>query len=77
MVVDYLSMSSVNFAIADFCSLIPNVTGGPSLHGTIPTEGHPRPTLRQSQALFARRPAKSPYVPAPQVSRRWSLVPRE
>src|SRR5882724_1885115 len=25
MVVDYLSMSSVNFAIPDFCSLIPNV----------------------------------------------------
>jgi len=25
MVVDYLSMSTVNFAIADFCSLIPNV----------------------------------------------------
>jgi hypothetical protein len=25
MVVDYLSMSSVNCAIPDFCSLIPNV----------------------------------------------------
>jgi hypothetical protein len=25
MVVDYLSMSSANFAIPDFCSLIPNV----------------------------------------------------
>ena len=30
MVVDYLSMSSVNFAIPDFCSLIPNV---PALAG--------------------------------------------
>jgi ATPase subunit of ABC transporter with duplicated ATPase domains len=27
MVVDYPSMSSVNFAIPDFCSLIPNVPG--------------------------------------------------
>jgi hypothetical protein len=30
MVVDYLSMSSVNFAIPDFCSLIPNL---PALAG--------------------------------------------
>jgi hypothetical protein len=30
MVVDYPSMSSVNFAIPDFCSLIPNV---PALAG--------------------------------------------
>ena len=37
MVVDYLSMSSVNFAVPDFCSLIPNV---PALPGNFPSTLH-------------------------------------
>ena len=35
MVVDYLPMSSVNFAISDFCSVIPNV---PALACNFPTQ---------------------------------------
>src|SRR5208282_3504622 len=37
MVVDYPSMSSVNFAIPDFCSVIPNV---PALTGKFPSTLH-------------------------------------
>ncbi len=37
MVVDYLSMSSVNFAIPDFCSLIPNL---PALAANFPATLH-------------------------------------
>src|ERR1700720_1251631 len=40
MVVDYLAMSSVNFAIHDFCSLIPNV---PSAGGKYPPKKDCRP----------------------------------
>jgi hypothetical protein len=60
MVVDYLAMSRVDFAIPDFCLLIPNVPGAgegsPSLHCTIPTEG--APSLRFLQGWVKMMPAQ-------------------
>ena len=47
MVVDYLSMSSVNFAIPDFCSLIPNV---PALADNFPSTLHCGYTIKRHRA---------------------------
>ena len=54
MVVDYLSMSSVNFAIPDFCSLIPNVLAlAGNFLSTLHWKGHRAPSCSFKMISFS------------------------
>jgi len=58
-------------------SLITIVTSLCKTAATAVKGGHPPMHRVITWALFPRHSAKSPYVPAPQIGRRWSLVARK